>query len=318
MSLSLTPRSRVIVNGVQRMRTYHYYWCRHCQRSIRTTTTNPSEVICPRCFRELRYELDISRPRLLSNNIISASEPTPASRLLDGLALVLDPSVRLQNPDETRQRRRTRVLIQFIGPDQPTDPVNVIPDQPSNAREAALDEDGLEGLIQELTQNDRPGPPPAPVSAIEALPTIVITPAHLDNDPHCPVCKDEFQVGGEVRELPCNHFYHSDCIIPWLHIHNTCPVCRFELKGLSNNNIQEEGQGDNFHEEEEMRSSLPMNWILQLFSWWPFSLFSSWAFRHFNLLENRTTDRSSRFKYACSFTSFLQQEHKTCNYFFQI
>ncbi|CAI9103890.1 OLC1v1002476C1 [Oldenlandia corymbosa var. corymbosa] len=304
MSLPLPPRSRVTVNGIQRMRTYHYYWCRYCQRSIRTTTTNPSEIICPRCFRELRYELDLSNPRLLFSDhhmmIIPNARPEPQpSRLLDALSLMLDPSLRHQNMDETQHRRRARVLIQFIGPDQlPPRRENLIPGISNTRQAGVVHEAGLEGLIQELTQNDRPGPPPAPVSAIEALPIIVLTQNHLENDSNCPVCKDDFEIGGEARELPCKHFYHSDCILPWLHIHNTCPVCRFELTGSSCNENLQEGQGDNFHEqeeeEEEVSSSFQRNWIMQLFSRWPFSLFSSWAFQFLNVTENRTSSGRSR------------------------
>lgn len=88
---------------------------------------------------------------------------------------------------------------------------------------------GLEELIQQLMVNDRRGPPPAPNSAIEAMPTIKITQRHLSTDSHCPVCKDQFELGSEARQMPCNHMYHSDCIVPWLVQHNSCPVCRLEL-----------------------------------------------------------------------------------------
>lgn len=88
---------------------------------------------------------------------------------------------------------------------------------------------GLEDLIEQLTHNDRRGPPPAARSLIDSMPTIKITHRHLRRDSHCPVCKDKFELGSEAREMPCKHLYHSDCIIPWLTQHNSCPVCRQEL-----------------------------------------------------------------------------------------
>lgn len=88
---------------------------------------------------------------------------------------------------------------------------------------------GLDDLIEQLTQNDRRGPPPASQPSIDAMPTVKITQRHLSGDSHCPVCKDEFELGLEAREMPCKHLYHADCIVPWLEQHNSCPVCRYEL-----------------------------------------------------------------------------------------
>lgn len=88
---------------------------------------------------------------------------------------------------------------------------------------------GLEELFEQLSANDRRGPPPAARSLIDAMPTIKIAQRHLRSDSHCPVCKDKFELGSEARQMPCNHLYHSDCIVPWLVQHNSCPVCRQEL-----------------------------------------------------------------------------------------
>ncbi|CAI9106068.1 OLC1v1005126C1 [Oldenlandia corymbosa var. corymbosa] len=97
---------------------------------------------------------------------------------------------------------------------------------------------GLQELIEQLTMNDRQGPAPAPRSAIDAMPTIKITQRHLSTDSHCPVCKDKFELGTDARQMPCNHIYHSDCIVPWLVQHNSCPVCRLELPSLASENTR--------------------------------------------------------------------------------
>ncbi|KAG8388905.1 hypothetical protein BUALT_Bualt02G0173900 [Buddleja alternifolia] len=87
----------------------------------------------------------------------------------------------------------------------------------------------LPQMMEQLSTNDSVGPPPAPRSAINALPTIKITQRHLNTDANCPVCQDKFELGSEARKMPCNHIYHSDCIVPWLVQHNSCPVCRYVL-----------------------------------------------------------------------------------------
>lgn len=88
----------------------------------------------------------------------------------------------------------------------------------------------LEALFEQLLlQDNRQGPPPASRSAIDSMPAVRISRQHLRADPHCPVCQDKFEVGSEAREMPCNHLYHTDCIVPWLVQHNSCPVCRHPL-----------------------------------------------------------------------------------------
>jgi len=42
----------------------------------------------------------------------------------------------------------------------------------------------------------------------------------------CAVCLEEPAHGSCVRELPCSHVYHRECIDRWFDLSNCCPTCR--------------------------------------------------------------------------------------------
>lgn len=100
---------------------------------------------------------------------------------------------------------------------------------------------GFERLLEQLTQIEANGfgridsNPPASKAAIESMPTIEIIDQHVSVESHCAVCKEAFELGSEAREMPCKHLYHQDCILPWLTLRNSCPVCRHELPTDSEN-----------------------------------------------------------------------------------
>lgn len=85
---------------------------------------------------------------------------------------------------------------------------------------------GLDLLLQHLAENDpnRYGTLPAQKEAVEAMPTVTI-----EENLQCSVCLDDFDIGAEAREMPCKHKFHSGCILPWLELHSSCPVCRYQL-----------------------------------------------------------------------------------------
>ncbi|KAJ6332224.1 hypothetical protein OIU76_010585 [Salix suchowensis] len=118
---------------------------------------------------------------------------------------------------------------------------------------------GLEELFEQLSANDQRGPAPATRPSIDAMPTVKITQRHLRSDSHCPVCKDKFELGSEARQMPCNHLYHSDCIVPWLVQHNSCPVCRQELppqgssSGHSNESSSSRSRNSSYSGRENSR-----------------------------------------------------------------
>ncbi|KAF8672344.1 hypothetical protein HU200_049545 [Digitaria exilis] len=92
---------------------------------------------------------------------------------------------------------------------------------------------GLEQLIEQLAENDpnRYGTPPAAKSALSTLPDVVVSETMVAEaeGAECAVCKEDFSPGEVAKQMPCKHIYHSDCIVPWLELHNSCPICRFEL-----------------------------------------------------------------------------------------
>ncbi|KAK3128681.1 hypothetical protein QOZ80_6BG0465110 [Eleusine coracana subsp. coracana] len=218
----------------RRRRSWRLYWCYVCNRAVRAASHPSSDVFCPRCFGRFLHEIDLPAPRPVL---------PPADRFFQPPFLPHDgprrwviyagptPDADHANSPLLLPRRRRRV---------PSPP----PQSPDNDDEAGggppavgvvgwdaflVGGPKLDALMERLTQDDRPGPPPAPEPAIEALPTVRVSPAHMLDGPQCPVCKEEFEVGEAARELPCRHAYHADCIVPWLRLHNSCPVCRQEL-----------------------------------------------------------------------------------------
>ncbi|KAL6136137.1 hypothetical protein ACLB2K_061438 [Fragaria x ananassa] len=65
---------------------------------------------------------------------------------------------------------------------------------------------------------------PAAESFIQALEEVRSPPLELE----CPICKEMFaqKKGTSITKLPCSHYYHRDCVVPWLQINHLCPTCR--------------------------------------------------------------------------------------------
>ncbi|KAL5582047.1 hypothetical protein UlMin_014489 [Ulmus minor] len=90
----------------------------------------------------------------------------------------------------------------------------------------------FESLFDQFIESESSlkGSPPASKSVVENLPLVELTMEELQKDDVvCAVCKDGILVKEKVKRLPCCHYFHGDCIVPWLGIRNTCPVCRYEL-----------------------------------------------------------------------------------------
>ena len=77
---------------------------------------------------------------------------------------------------------------------------------------------------------------PASKDSIEAMPRLESL--SLKEDEHCAVCLEGYERGGEAREMPCKHKFHSSCIELWLKVKGSCPICRFGMPV-----VEEEGRG---------------------------------------------------------------------------
>ncbi|KAL5559233.1 hypothetical protein UlMin_035444 [Ulmus minor] len=45
-------------------------------------------------------------------------------------------------------------------------------------------------------------------------------------DAVCCICLAKYANNDELRELPCSHFLHKDCVDKWLKINASCPLCK--------------------------------------------------------------------------------------------
>ncbi|PVH67016.1 LOW QUALITY PROTEIN: hypothetical protein PAHAL_1G411100 [Panicum hallii] len=264
--------------GGTRHRTCRMYWCYQCARALRIISYPSTDVFCPRCFGRFLHEIDAPPrpafpppPHFLPHPfhpqhqydghprrwVIYGGEPTT----VPGRAFRQPAPAPAPSPAPAPPRRRV-----------PSPPPPPVPRRPSTP--PAIDPGNyftgpnLNNLIEELTQNDRPGPAPAPSSAIDSLPTVRITEAHLSDGPQCPVCKEDFELGeAGAAELPR---HHSDCIVPWLRLHNSCPVCRYQLPGGGSNGSSQQAapRGGTGNRERDREPPTMVRW--GPFSWlWP-------------------------------------------------
>ncbi|KAI3468330.1 hypothetical protein Pfo_024993 [Paulownia fortunei] len=93
----------------------------------------------------------------------------------------------------------------------------------------------LDYIVPEILESDSgiPRAPPASKEVVAKLPVTIVTEeflAKLGKDAVCSICQENLVIDDKIQELPCKHMFHPPCLKPWLDQHNSCPICRHELK----------------------------------------------------------------------------------------
>ncbi|XP_010503276.1 PREDICTED: E3 ubiquitin-protein ligase RDUF1-like [Camelina sativa] len=251
-SATITPATEPTTTTTTTVTTS--YWCYSCTRFISVWEDQDANagVLCPYCNGGFIEEIEDSS----SNNSSVAAIPATTTnqevrsvgdshrsvirRRRSNRRTSFNPVIvlhgggageRVEN-EEGDGAARERRAYEFYYDDGSGSGLRPLPDSVSEI----LMGSGFERLLEQLSQIEasgngigRSGNPPASKSAIESLPRVEISDYHMKAEANCAVCTEVFEAGVEGREMPCKHIFHGDCIVPWLSIRNSCPVCRFEL-----------------------------------------------------------------------------------------
>ena len=79
------------------------------------------------------------------------------------------------------------------------------------------------------------GNPSSSSSTSQPVATVAPIPSRSGSGPwcdDCAVCLTEFSNEEKIRELPCNHIYHEECVYSWFvkSKRPVCPLCRYNLQ----------------------------------------------------------------------------------------
>ncbi|CAM0958463.1 unnamed protein product [Alopecurus aequalis] len=211
------------------------YWCYSCDRFVRAAAPEGEGIACPGCGGGFLEEMGappparaayLRRPRAHHANDLRLRRSANAAAPFNPVIVLRRSAV-----DDAAAEALAGSSFELFYDDGAGSGLRPLPESMSDF----LMGSGFERLLGQLAQIEAGGltrareTPPASKAAVESMPTVAIAAAHVGADCHCAVCKEAFELGAEAREMPCGHIYHEDCILPWLQLRNSCPVCRHEM-----------------------------------------------------------------------------------------
>ena len=166
------------------------YWCYNCSRSFAKIFIEGQALECPLCHSSMLEE------------VTKSSLSPPQSYIPFNSSI---PQERIVLIERTNSYFEDLITLDY-------------------------ENDEIERIVNYLLLHDQNkyGSPPASKEIVNKLKEETITKV-LGSENVCSVCTEEFEVGNVILTLPCKHYFHKECISPWLTAHNSCPSCRFEL-----------------------------------------------------------------------------------------
>ena len=100
-------------------------------------------------------------------------------------------------------------------------------------------------------------PPGATQAELQQCPTYTIPSQSQGGHGDCIICLTSYQANDTVRQLPCGHAFHIQCIDQWLQQSVLCPICKTSLAidGSTGGNESSETTPAGQQQEQPLRNS---------------------------------------------------------------
>ncbi|EST04631.1 Zinc finger, RING-type [Kalmanozyma brasiliensis GHG001] len=143
-----------------------------------------------------------------------------------------------------------------------------------------IGQQGLDDIISQLMEQTQGSnaPPPAEEDVIKKLERFTRKDKERiekARNQDCPTCKDEFLPSPEAKAdddpqadddqqeeliaMPCRHIFHVDCLVPWLRLNGTCPVCRISIAKPREDQTSATNSGRNATASQQAQLSINAN-----------------------------------------------------------
>lgn len=230
-------------------------WCHVCQaQGVGKLNADTCEYNCNVCSSECVEEVSQGVEAFNSPSFPSQQDPTTVSvevsqtqrQNLATINNVLQNGGRITHiARSTTSGRPVGVIIRHVTAEVPIQSgsaglrglLNTL-----NAGEAPSEDDVMARIMHHILMNERShaGAPAASDDLLSRLPKHTVTETDVLSELGvCNITQDAFEVGDVMVCLPCEHRYKEESIVHWLKMHNTCPVCRVEVKLPSDSPVED-------------------------------------------------------------------------------